>query len=80
MAVTQIDGARQIRFTNSLDLETNRIVNVVDPSADQDAAAILDCERLRQDVTDHRPLAFNARLRDKADSISGFFEIGRPAL
>lgn len=38
MAVTQIDGARQLRFTDNLDLETNRIINVVDPSGDQDAA------------------------------------------
>ena len=38
MAVTQIDGARQIRFTGNLDLETNRIINVVDPSGAQDVA------------------------------------------
>ena len=35
---TKIDGARQLRFTGNLDLETNKIVNVVDPTSDQDAA------------------------------------------
>ena len=38
MAVTQIDGARQLRFTGSLDLQTNKIVNLTDPTANQDAA------------------------------------------
>lgn len=38
MAVTQIDGARQLRFTGNLDLGTNKIVNVSDPTANQDAA------------------------------------------
>ena len=38
MAVTQIDGARQLRFTGNLDLQTNKIVNLTDPTANQDAA------------------------------------------
>lgn len=38
MAVTQIDGARQLRFTGNLDMTTNKIVNLTDPTANQDAA------------------------------------------
>jgi hypothetical protein len=38
MAVTQIDGHRQIRFTGALDLQTNQIHNIVDPTSAQDAA------------------------------------------
>ena len=38
MAVTQTDGARQLRFTGNLDLQTNKIVNLTDPTANQDAA------------------------------------------
>lgn len=35
---TQIDGARQLRFTDSLDMQTQKIINVVDPTANQEAA------------------------------------------
>ncbi len=38
MAVTQTDGARQLRFTGNLDLQTNKIVNLTDPTANQEAA------------------------------------------
>ena len=38
MAVTQVDGHRQLKFSGSLDLQTNQVHNVVDPSSAQDAA------------------------------------------
>lgn len=38
MAVTQVDGARQLRFTGNLDMTTNKIVNLTNPTANQDAA------------------------------------------
>lgn len=38
LGLTQIDGANQLRFTGNLDMETNKIVNVTDPTANQDAA------------------------------------------
>lgn len=35
---TKIDGARQLRFSGDLDLQSNKIVNLTDPTSDQDAA------------------------------------------
>ena len=38
LGLTTVDGANQLRFTGNLDLQTNKIVNVTDPTANQDAA------------------------------------------
>lgn len=38
LGLTTIDGANQLRFTGNLDMETNKIINLTDPTANQDAA------------------------------------------
>lgn len=38
LARTKVDGTRQLKFSGDMDLETNKIVNLTDPTANQEAA------------------------------------------
>lgn len=38
LARTKLDGTRQLKFSGDMDLQTNKIVNLTDPTANQEAA------------------------------------------
>lgn len=76
MTVTQIDGARQIRFTAALDLQTQKIINVVDPTADQEAATkgYVDAQVAGGGIIDYKDSVFLASTAD--GTLAGDYENG----